>query len=254
MHKHIHLLTSLLLLFLSSCLSSPTYAAGPVTHIYLADQWLQSGASVHAQERSLFLLGTSFPDIRYIVKIDRETTHRVNVTLDQINHAKDAFEAGFLFHSYVDEQREAMVMEWGIYDHLQEVAHAQHLASLLKYIEDDILYHRIDLLYAISCFNQVPEEEKQYGVDLKDLQRWHLFLTLYLGMCPGDAIKYLAAMNKPMLRVPPETVQLWNTHFDELRNKPELQAYVDNLIKGFALRFVDYAAANGVVANAPLSH
>lgn len=70
------------------------------THAVLAQKFLQS----HSQfEKRDFLVGTLFPDIRYLGSIDREKTHQSVKNITEILEEKDSFLAGVKFHVAIDE-------------------------------------------------------------------------------------------------------------------------------------------------------
>jgi hypothetical protein len=79
--------------------------AAPIAHIFLAVQILVGPFKVMSHEKE-FIIGTSFPDIRYLKVIERAETHFENVTLNDIKKETNSFKAGMLFHSFVDQKRE----------------------------------------------------------------------------------------------------------------------------------------------------
>src|SRR5438132_13939173 len=88
--------------------------AAPIAHIFLAVQML-AGPFHGLFDEKEFIVGTSFPDIRYLKVVSREETHFSHVTLEDIVQETDSFKAGMLFHSFVDEQREAYIIAHGFY-------------------------------------------------------------------------------------------------------------------------------------------
>ncbi len=84
--------------------------AAPIAHIFLAVQMLLGPLQGLFNEQE-FILGTSFPDIRYLKVVQRADTHFTHVTLQDVLQEKSSFKAGMIFHSFVDEQREAYVVK-----------------------------------------------------------------------------------------------------------------------------------------------
>ena len=72
----------------------------PVTHILLALSILPLLPGKDAQE---FLLGTSFPDIRYLGVIDRKKTHDPKPSWQKVMQEKSSFKAGMEFHALADK-------------------------------------------------------------------------------------------------------------------------------------------------------
>ena len=78
--------------------------AAPIGHVYLALKLL-AGPLQDIDEQA-FILGASFPDIRYAARVPREYTHKSQVTWCDVINEPDAFDAGVLFHVLVDNMRE----------------------------------------------------------------------------------------------------------------------------------------------------
>lgn len=87
--------------------------AGPITHLVLTQKVYERFFS--QKDRGAFVVGTSFPDIRYLGVIEREKTHRPRVTLKQVLEA-ESFEAGVQFHVLVDVVRERFMKAYGMYE------------------------------------------------------------------------------------------------------------------------------------------
>ena len=148
--------------------------AAPIGHIYLALQLLNGPLKeVNHQE---FLIGTSFPDIRYPAQLPRETTHWQNITLEMIFGEKDPFNQGMLFHSYVDQEREFFIKKHAITDQLP---HFPHKHGLLKGLEDQLLYPKIKNKSFIRLFDQILGRELDIVKDKTIIQDWHTHLQNY---------------------------------------------------------------------------
>ena len=224
--------------------ASQAFSANPITHIYLTEQWLQFNSTFTEKQASAFIVGNLYPDIEYLETTKIAETHLLNVTLDDIDKAPDAFTAGVLLHSYVDEQRDDIIAVSNIYNCFQEVASSGHLDTLLKLVEDEMIYDKIDVLATFNALQKFPLQEKKQGLTMQDLQEWHLFLSLYISVRPSDIIKYLADTNETLLDVPAETVKLWNKHFIAFTQKPEVKAYVEELTQNFSNEFELHSLLN----------
>ena len=153
--------------------------AGPVTHIFLALQILQAGLLPQHDEKA-FIIGTSFPDIRYLGVINRETTHQSPISWDNIANEQSSFKAGLKFHALVDEMREAFFIKENLYG---QAPPSQYLAQSFKVAEDSWLYPCIsewDKIYAY--FNTTLDEEQSFGMGNVAIKKWHAFLQQYLSL------------------------------------------------------------------------
>jgi hypothetical protein len=118
-----------------------------------------------------FLVGTVFPDIRYIAKIDRKITHDFNVSEEKIPNGS-SFKIGMYVHSYVDEKRENILKKKGIYN--LDLAKNWSYSTALKLVEDEIVYgkyHNWD--GAVDALDTYYNEEYEYVPNKKIVEKWH---------------------------------------------------------------------------------
>jgi len=163
--------------------------AAPIAHIFLALQMLIGPFKGLFNEKE-FIVGTSFPDIRYLKVIARDETHFEHVTLEDIMQEKNSFKAGMLFHSFVDEQREEYIVAQGFY---KKLADFKFVTQALKFAEDEILRQFFDAAPYLFYFNEIIAEEKAFNIAEKDIKRWHIFLKEYCGghySCKDLMMKY----------------------------------------------------------------
>ena len=78
--------------------------AGPIGHIVLALSLLNGPLA--DKDRAAFMLGTTFPDIRYLGVIERGKTHNNHATWQNVQTESSSFKAGMDFHALVDRGRE----------------------------------------------------------------------------------------------------------------------------------------------------
>jgi hypothetical protein len=149
--------------------------AAPIAHIFLAKQMLAGPFKGFFDEKE-FIIGTSFPDIRYLKVVPRTKTHIAHILLKDILLETNSFKAGVLFHSLVDEQREAFVVANRLYDKMPEF---RFTSQSLKFAEDELLKNRFDIAYYQSYFDTVLDREKDYNIDEKHIAMWHTFLQEY---------------------------------------------------------------------------
>jgi hypothetical protein len=169
--------------------------AAPIAHIFLAKQMLAGPFKGFFDEKE-FIIGTSFPDIRYLKVVPRTKTHISHVLLKDILLETNSFKAGVLFHSLVDEQREAYVVANRLYEKMPEF---RFTSQSLKFAEDELLKTRFDIAYYQSFFDTILEREKDYNIDEKHIQSWHGFLQEYFnGSYSGkDLIMKYFDLNEP---------------------------------------------------------
>lgn len=149
--------------------------AAPVAHIWLALVVL-AGPLHNKFEQAPFIVGTSFPDIRYLKCVQREETHRKNVTWQAIAQEEDAFRAGVLFHCFVDEVREKYIVKNKIYEKLPSF---KFISQTLKIAEDEWLRSTIQTHSYSSYFDTIFEGERLYGISDENIEQWHTFLREY---------------------------------------------------------------------------
>jgi hypothetical protein len=211
-------------------------AAAPLTHLYFANKWQEIVYSFEGEDQTAFHLGNLFPDIRYLGEVSREMTHEANVTLESIFSSPSPFVAGTRLHAFVDEEREALVVKWKIYDIIIDWAEGQQ-ATLLKLIEDEILFHHVDLTIIRQEMDRILEEELATGSTYSTVQKWHAFLKQYLSLPPSQLLAQLAQQKRGYFQIPPETICHWSQILPYLAQKTELLDYVDQLSKKFSEQF-----------------
>lgn len=169
--------------------------AAPIAHIFLAVQAL-SGPLLNKFNEKEFLIGTSFPDIRYLNVIERDNTHFKNVTINDIKNETNSFKAGMLFHSFVDEKREEYIVQNNFYENLPRF---KFMTQSLKFAEDQILMPLFDIKPYSSYFYEILDEEYKFNISNENLIKWHKFLQEYFNnkiSCENLVMRYFD-LNKP---------------------------------------------------------
>lgn len=206
------------------------FCAGPIAHHYLAEQWLKCHPLANSTDEQAFIIGNLFPDIRYIGDIARGETHVVGGTIEDIIAASSPFMAGMRWHALVDELRETLVIATNIYSSIASYAQGYN-STLLKLIEDEILYDRVDRARAVSCLFSILEQEIEWGVQFKTVAEWHLLLLGYFTIRPSLQLKLLAKGNLPFLNVPSHIVELWSRRLGALAKEDKLIAHVKQMLE-----------------------
>lgn len=216
------LLRLLLALFLCSW---PLQAASPITHMILAKKWMEHVHAFHGKDKDAFLYGNLFPDIRYLGGISRAETHPSGLSLEDIQQAHTPFLAGMHLHAWLDEAREGLVLSWGIYAHVEKYAEG-YPATLLKMVEDEILYERISPICEIWQTMHIPKEAFAFGLTKKKILAWHAILCLHFSCRPSTLLAMLAKQNKGYANIPARTVRRWSKVIPYLAEQPQLRTYV----------------------------
>lgn len=168
--------------------------AAPITHIVLSEKVFDK----YFKDKNLkeFIVGTSFPDIRYLGVIDRNKTHFSNLKMEEIQR-ENSFMAGMMFHSFVDEIRENFVIKKGLYDHL---SNSIFKTQGLKILEDKLLHIKINNWSKIvKYFEDIYPEEKEFGIEEDKIRQWHDAIKTAISKPPSDkdVRKFISLIERP---------------------------------------------------------
>lgn len=197
--------------------------AAPITHIILAEKVFNQHFSNLSKDK--FLIGTSFPDIRYLRVIKREQTHSKN-TLPEIKLA-ESFEAGRQFHCLLDTAREDWMQENDVYSLIPE---SKLITQSLKLFEDELFYEKLSNWgEIINYFDNVTNEELKYLIQKDDILKWHKLLQYYFSQKPtpetrkvlfeaiffDDESKKEVENNLDILRESPKVLEIIERFYDD---------------------------------------
>jgi len=223
---------SVIALILPLC-STVSFAAGPMMHVALGQYWLDTiEPGYDESRRKLFLLGTVFPDIRYLGVIKRHQTHYQNVSLSDIKNEKSAFMQGMLFHSFVDEYRKNWIQQHRSYQRIQEIP-SRYRDTFLKLVEDQILDEHYNWNEFKQALLSIPQEEKNFKISDAALTQWHTGLTLYFATSPSTILYQISMFEQAILMLDAPTVKLWSQWVPKYAENTELRNYVVDLMKSF---------------------
>jgi hypothetical protein len=159
--------------------------AGPVSHIIYALLILPLlPPTINHKE---FIIGTSFPDIRYLANIERKKTHIEPVSWDIVVNEPSSFRAGMLFHNLVDEVRaEYFAKEQTIHLKSSNKLYRMIYPSVMKNAEDALLYEKSNQwVEIVSTFDTILEEEKHLIPQEEIIKEWHRLIKSYCSQKPG---------------------------------------------------------------------
>lgn len=110
---------------------------GSITHLAYIDKYLKKNP---VKDFKRFVLGTTFPDIRYFAKVDRNLTHK-RFSPDFNFSGFNSFETGWKLHIWLDNRWNSLVKNSEFYDRYQNDKMIASVAA--KIIEDALDYKKI---------------------------------------------------------------------------------------------------------------
>lgn len=219
------LLLSLVVLFFSTL-----DAAFPITHVQLTRMYFKQFPKYNQEEQKIFIIGTLFPDIRYFGKCERNETHYDAVSLKDVLEETNPFIAGMKFHSYVDIEREALVVKENIYAHLKN---DPHFHTHLKAIEDEILSEQNEYSDISCLMGDILPEELDSGISEATIRKWHQALAFLFMASPSKALQVAALSGKGFIDLTPEEIQEWSKTLKKEAQEEAMQLWVKKLLFHF---------------------
>jgi hypothetical protein len=206
-------------------------AAASLFHVMIAEKWIQRFESFSEQEKRAFMIGTLFPDIRYIADLPRSKTHVYHLSVKEIRAIKDPFLKGMRVHAFVDETRERFLKNNPIWDELKEYPGDSIL--FLKLLEDELLYPTHDSSYISTYLETVENAEIDFGIPLPLVQEWHECLRLSLILRPSKLFQRLATTHSKFSKLSDDTIVLLGTYLPKHRDNEKVKQYLCVLFSEF---------------------
>jgi len=154
--------------------------SSPITHIVLTEKVFDKYFA--GLDKKKFIIGTSFPDIRYLANLDREVTHFESMRMKDIL-GEDSFVAGFHFHSVVDRVMKENNKRLDLYSYFPP--NAENTVEAIKTVIDMALKPKIDDWSEIrNIFDEVLDDELVFGASRVVVERWHSMLQDYFVKMP----------------------------------------------------------------------
>lgn len=232
-HRTQNILTILIFLALLFNISN-AFAAGPITHAVLADKWMAAHETYSDDQKRDFIIGTLFPDIRYLGVIKRNQTHEKGVTVSRLLEKQSEFTKGKRLHALVDIAREKLVVRWKIYHKIKQVPDQSHKALFLKLLEDEILFskpaYKEDWSKIQRYLTYIHPEEKAFEIELADLKRWHRKQSMAFSSPPSEYLATMSLLQKSLGGVSPKVLGEWSKILIKMSQEKDMQQYVDNLV------------------------
>lgn len=199
--------------------------AAAITHIVLTDKIFDQKFS--NLDKKIFVVGTIFPDIRYLVGIGRERTHPKVKGLNEIQKLT-SFDAGVYFHQLVDTKREEYMLKNRAYDVVQK---SEFIVESIKLLEEEVLYAKVsDWQKYASFFSDVLDQEISYGLKHADIEKWHTFISEYVKQKPNSKkrkshLHRLKFFKKNIIKI--------NYNVERMRNNKHLINIINNFYDDF---------------------
>lgn len=224
------------IMLLVTCLfTNSLFAAGPITHAVLADKWIAAHENYDEEQRRDFIIGTLFPDIRYLGVISRNKTHEKGVTVSRLLEKQSAFTKGKRLHAFVDIAREKLVVRWKVYQKIKHIPGQSHKALFLKLLEDEILFskpgYQAERQKIQNYLSYIHPEERAFDIEESALKKWHSRQSMAFSSSPSDYLATLSFVRKSLAGVSPKVLGQWSKALEKLAQDEEMQKYVDDLVK-----------------------
>lgn len=217
-------------IFLPIIICFQLHAAAPLTHLFFADLFCDL-QKIPELEKKLILRGSTFPDIYYITKKPREKTHKTELSLEEIILCNNAFEKGCLIHNYIDIIRAKIVDKKNLFNLIENISFG-HKSLLLKFIEDELLFEKIDSCKYQNIFMKpIYRDEINTGIEKEFIDKFNQSLYLYLGQKPSELFAFLAHENYTLFGIEPKILKIWSESIPKLAKNPKIENYFFQLIE-----------------------
>lgn len=202
------------------------FSAGPVLHLWTAERFCEINEIRNEGILKGIIVGTEFPDIRYITHAPRELTHPVILDIGEISQSTTPFETGMKLHAWLDLVRENFIPQ-EVYDAV--APHAEGFsATLLKFIEEEILADFYDGRQWSSYFDNVLPEELAFA-SVETVFKWHGIIQWTMAVRPSWLL-WAQSYRGPAFGVSADALYNWSYLLPELRRKPIFQQYMQALL------------------------
>ncbi|MCB1075587.1 MAG: hypothetical protein KDK59_08650 [Simkania sp.] len=204
------------------------FAAGPMTHLYFAEKWAEQNPIATQEALRDFVLGNLFPDIRYVANIPREWTHAEVYSIEEVGASRTPFEGGMKLHAFVDIVRENFVEKTGIYAYVIPYAEG-HPATLLKFIEEEILADLFDGRKYSYCLDWIIQEELQFALTEDLVDHWHSRLRYCMNTRPSWLLWFASGQSR--FGVPGNVIYNWSYLLPKLAQEPVFRNHVEQMLR-----------------------
>lgn len=228
----------LIFLFCFFC-QLPLHASLPFFHLAMAEKWLEMKNISKEEERKEFILGTLFPDIRYLKELTRRETHDPYPSLAKVESSSSLFEAGKIFHAWVDVIRECYLSRHQTYEKLSFLPPKQR-GVFLKFLEDEFLFSKSSWQEEMRYLEGMSQDETQMASE-SSVKKWHFFLRKYLAESPSSTLSFFCLSPIHIFGVSKKEIAPWKEEIYRCREDLYWKKHVQDLtteIEGKMKRFL----------------
>jgi hypothetical protein len=194
----------------------------PFSHIYYANKIKEKILKDKDIDEQDFFIGSTFPDIRYVLKKDRQFTHlnykNSAEILEKIKKEKNSFELGVLCHLYTDYK----FMEY--WNYFKE-NNGDYYPFLI--LENELLFDKFNKnkQKILEYFNKTDF----YNATQEEIEKWHDILKQYLSEKMNKKIFKNLSMN--FMGAGEEQVNKILERYEEIKDNKELKNKIENFEK-----------------------
>lgn len=232
---------SILFLIFSLIAAPYCFASLPVAHVIVASIWAEQREEYDNKEMQELMIGTVFPDIRYLGELQRVQTHPANVDLNDIIEADTPFAKGVYLHAFLDQQRRLYIEKkqtLSLLSYLLPDLILENPDTFLKLVEDAWLYQEYYDPSWHRLFSRTCPEQIERGSSVYNAMRWNMIVSHYLREGPDRLVWQLSLLGKGFLGCPDYLVTCWSKQL-YLAQKTELfKEHTEGLIQHFRTLFM----------------
>jgi hypothetical protein len=205
----------------------------PVMHIVLS---LLILPSLPDKDPKAFIIGASFPDVRYLGVIERAKTHDEYASWDKVVKEPSSCKAGMEFHALVDKIHDNYMVSSHAYDLLP--VEFQKKSQYLKFFEDILIYGKCSKWQeVVSYFDSICLEELDLVSDKMVLTQWHNIIKKYIVQQPvAETLIKFFDMTMPDAQSKAgveKRIALFSHHFADLLMNKDLYEHIMTFYEQF---------------------
>lgn len=194
-------------------------------HAWASELFCDLSFIENIEDRREFMRGAQFPDIRYIAHFPRHLTHPNITDLKQVYEGSSYFDMGLRFHSWLDHVREEMI-PGEVYDQVALYSKG-HSATLLKFVEDEILATSYDASPWVDGFGEVCVSELKFAEE-SAIANWHIMISWTFLLRPSDLL-WMQSYKGPLFGVSSDVLYDWSYYLPYLKEHPLFKAHTESL-------------------------
>lgn len=224
------------------CSVCPIFSAGPIVHLWVAERFCEICGIIDRDTIKAIIVGSEFPDIRYITRDSRSCTHPETFDLQEVLQGKTAFEVGMKLHVWVDVMREKFIASRVYY---AVAPHADRFpATLLKFIEEEIMSDFYDGRRWSFCFDEVLLEELEF-TNREMICKWHGMIKWTISVRPSWLL-WGQSYRGSAFGVPVNTLYDWSSLLPQLKHTLIFQHHLYSMLSYLEEEIKRFLEAKGL--------